>query len=89
MLEMPRFKISQNDEKFGSIIKLFDLQSEVSKEAQSLTKMICTNQKIFWNILKLNQRTEEDGPFSWDMIFDETDIKVTMYSLDIIDSIIK
>ena len=50
--------------------------------------MICTNQKIFWDILKLNERSEQDGPFSWDMIFFE-DIKMTMYSLDIIDSIIK
>ena len=52
--EMPRYKISQNDQTFGQIVQLFDLQSEVSKEAQSLIKMVCTNQKIFWNILKLN-----------------------------------
>lgn len=70
------------------IIGLFELQSEVSKEAQSLVKMICTNQKIFWNILKLDERQEGEGEFSWDMVFSD-EIKVTMYSLDIIDSIIK
>ena len=50
--------------------------------------MMCTNQELFCNILKLGQRTEEEGAFSWNMIFHE-DIKVTLYSLDIIDSIIK
>ena len=38
--------------------------------------------------MKLNDRQEGDGPFSWDMVFFK-DMKMTMYSLDIIDSIIK
>ena len=86
--EMPRYKIAQNKQTFESIIKLLDLQTEVSKEAQSLVKMMCTNQELFCSILKLGQRTEAEGAFSWSMIFHE-DIKVTLYSLDIIDSIIK
>lgn len=73
---------------FEALLGLLDQQAEVSKEAQSLSKMVCTNQEIFWNILKLSDRADEEGPFSWDMVFHE-DIKVTMYSLDIIDSIIK
>ena len=53
-LEMPRWKIAQNQESFASIVGLLDMQSEVSKEAQSTVKMICTNQETFWDILKLS-----------------------------------
>lgn len=88
VMEMPRYKISQNKSTFETIIKLLDLQAEVSKEAQSLVKMICTNCEIFYNILKLGARTEEEGPFEWSMIFHD-DIKITLYSLEIIETIIK
>ena len=73
-MEMPRYKISNNQESFDALVSLLDLQSEVSKEAQGLIKSVCTNQKIFFNILKLTLRTEEDGPFAWDTIFSD-DIK--------------
>ena len=39
--------------------------------------------------MKLEERQESDKPFSWAMVFHESDIKITMYSLDIIDSIVK
>jgi len=60
----------------------------VHKEAASLVKVISTNQEIFWNILMLGERTDDKEPFTWEMVFNQ-DIKVTMYSLEIIDSIIK
>ena len=50
---MPRFKIAQNKETFEPLVQLLDLQTEVSKEAQSVLKMISTNQETFWNILQL------------------------------------
>ena len=85
---MPRFKIAQKRETFQYLIGLSEMQTEVAKEATSVIKMICTNQESFWNILKITQRGPEEGAFSWDMIFND-DMKETMYSLDIIDSIIK
>lgn len=88
ILEMPRYKIAQDKDFMSLIFDLFDLQSEVSKEAQSLTKMICTSQSMFWDTLKLSQRLQTDSPFSWDLIFKD-DIKQTMYALDIMDSFIK
>ena len=48
---------------------------------------MCTNQELFCNILKLGNRGEGEGAFSWDMVFNE-DIKMTLYSLEIIDSIL-
>ena len=86
-MEMPRYKIAQSKQTFESIISLLDLQTEVSKEAQSLVKMICTNQELYDNILQLGTRAEGEGAFSWDMIFHE-DIKMTQYSLEIIETII-
>ena len=90
---MPRFKIAQSKDTFEPLLKLLDLQTEVSKEAASLVKVISTNQKIFWDILHLDNRPDGDDSeareeFSWSMVFND-DIKVTMYSLEIIDSIIK
>ena len=43
---------------------------------------------MFWNVLWLNDRPEQNGKFSWEMVFNPNDIKVTMYTLEIIDSIL-
>lgn len=50
--------------------------------------MMCTNQEIYHNVLKLGKRQDGEGEFRWDMVF-HGDIKMTLYSLEIIDSIIK
>ena len=50
--------------------------------------MLCTNKKIFSNILQLQNRKEGETPFEWNSIFTE-DIKTQLYSLDIIESILK
>ena len=54
VFEMPRYKISNNKDSFRALVRLLDLQVEVSKEAQGLVKALCTNQEIFCNILKLD-----------------------------------
>ena len=41
--EMPRYKISFNENNFYTLIRLLDYQSEVQKLTQSVVKMICTS----------------------------------------------
>ena len=43
-LEMPRFKLSNDQRIFGTLLELVNYQSEVSREARDLINMACTNQ---------------------------------------------
>ena len=93
-IEMPRWKIAQSEATFRPLVSLLNMQSEVTKEANSLINMICTNKDNFWVILNLSAPGEDVGgeappEFSWDKIFSTDDIKLTMYNYEIIDSIIK
>ena len=87
-LEMPRFKIANKEEQFRSLFKLLDLNTEVHRESQSLINMICTNKHMFWNVLWLDERPVDQGPFSWDLIFYPSNLRATMYTLEIIHSIL-
>ena len=88
-LEMPRWKIAQSNDTFRPLLSLLDLQKEVSKEAIALLNMVCTNKESFWDILKLENRQESEGPFTWQMVFPEDDIKLTMYNYEVINSFVK
>lgn len=67
-------------------MSLQDIQGEVANEASNVLLMLCTNQQNLQNVLQLKDNA--NSSFEWSSIFSE-DIKVTMYSLDIIETIIK
>ena len=50
--------------------------------------MLCTNEQILSDVFWLHDRPEGKGKFSWEMIFD-ADTSSTLYTLEIIESIIK
>ena len=93
-LEMPRWKMAQDDDTFKSLLELLESQHEVAKEASSVLNMICTNHNSFWSVLNLSLNADQIGGepnpnFSWDQVFDTQNIKLTMYNFEIINSIIK
>jgi hypothetical protein len=51
--------------------------------------MVCTSPEAFWSVLQLDTRTENQTPFTWESIFNSNDIKITMYNIDIIQSIVE
>ena len=53
--DMPRFKLQQNQMFFNMLFQLLAYQSEVSKEAQRMFKMLNTNLEKFWTLLWLDQ----------------------------------
>ena len=86
--QMPRYKISLNRDRFNLIFKLLEYNTVVYKDARGLMLALCTNPEMFWNVLWLNERPADQGKFTWEMIFNPEDINFTMYTLEIVDSII-
>ena len=44
---------------------------------------------MFWSVLWLDQRPEKFGTFTWEIIFDPKEMKMTMYNLDIVQSVVE
>ena len=51
--------------------------------------MLNTNPKFFWTTLWLEERPETWGKFTWNDIFDTSDLNKLQYVLEIIDSFIQ
>ena len=89
--EMPRYKIANNRTYFDILRKLCSpLLSTAAaiRTASTLSTMLCTNKSILNDVYWLHDRPEGTGTFQWEMIFpDDTD--ATMYTLEIVDSILK
>ena len=49
---------------------------------------LVTQTSLYWSVLFLDQRPEYLGKFQWEMIFPK-EIKVTMYSLELIQSVVE
>ena len=43
---------------------------------------------MYFNVLWLDERPLDQGQFSWDLIFNPTNLRATMYTLEIIHSIL-
>ena len=87
--EMPRYKISNNLQYFSVILHLLDYNTQVSQIARTLINSLVSTPPLYWGVIWLDERPEGRGKFNWDMIFDTSDIKMTMYSLDLINSIVE
>ena len=88
--DMPRYKIANNQKYFDTIYSLPNMltKSDALKSANVVCSMLCTKMSIIHDVFWLNDRPQGKGPFKWDMIFSD-DIHATMYTLEIINSILK
>ena len=82
---MPRYKISDNPEWFGMILRLLEVEGEVANNAWSFLKTLCTNPPLYNKVLRL----DKDPSFSWDSIFDKNNIYRMLYSLQILESLLE
>ena len=80
--EMPRCKISNNQDYFSIILQLLDYNIQVHSVAKQVVNTLVTNAPIYWSVIWLDQRPESMGEFKWEMIF-PNEIKVNMYTLDL------
>lgn len=89
--QMPRYKLANNKTYYELLNKLPGLHSwshSVRTVLEDVRGMLCTNESILSDVFWLHDRPEGKGVFTWDMIFDE-DTSSTLYTLEIIESIIK
>ena len=87
---MPRFKISNNMTYFDILCKLNDILTNYDsvKALNTVNRMICTNKSVLKDVYHLQGENESVGTFKWETIL-PNDTNVTMYTLDIVDSILK
>ena len=75
--DMPRYKISNNQEYFDAIFKLLGRKGEVSVDAWNLIRTLTTNPTLYKKVLYL----DEDPAFKWEDVFDTSSIYKMLYTL--------
>ena len=82
MADMPRYKISKNEEFFELLMSKLDRQDSVSEEAWKLIQMLATSEKVFKRVLMLEEATEPDSQkINWDKFFDSGSVYKLLYTL--------
>ena len=82
MADMPRYKISKNDEFFELLMSKLDRQDSVSEEAWKLIQMLATSEKVFKRVLMLEEATDPDSQkINWDKFFDSGSVYKLLYTL--------
>lgn len=81
--QMPRYKLSSNQESFDLLQSLLDMHPELYNKSLELLNILCTSPAIYDRVLKL-ENGDGDG-----QIFDKNNPNISMYTLEIIDSFIQ
>lgn len=51
---MPRYKISNDERTFKTLLECLDLDKDTKNDANELILQACTNQRIFKNVLEIS-----------------------------------
>lgn len=80
--EMPRFKISKNQEQFNLLISMLDRQDEASQASWDLIQMLSTNQDLYKRVLQLQTALDPaTGMINWEKFFDSQSVYRLLYTL--------
>lgn len=83
---MPRFKVSQNQKQFNTLMSLLEYEGEVNKRAVEAINMHATNPVLFKKVKSIENITESDN-FDWNSLF-EGNVHSQLYTLEIIEAIL-
>lgn len=67
---MPRFKVSENQKQFGTLMQLMSFEGEVSKRATEAINSYVTNPVLFKKVMQISNDSKEDAEYDWSSIFD-------------------
>lgn len=79
--EMPRYRLSADQEIFGTLMGLIKREG-VSEEAWSLIQMLTTNEEIYKSVMNVDNA-------DWAKFFDATNVYELMYRLQIVEAVIE
>lgn len=80
--DMPRFKISKNQQQFNLLISLLDRQDQASQASWDLIQMLATNQDLYKRVLQLQTALNAaTGKIEWDKFFDSQSVYRLLYTL--------
>lgn len=71
---MPRFKVSQNQKQFGTLMQLMSIGGEVSKRAAEALNSHVTNPVLYKEVLKIESDSSQDQNYDWGTIFDKSNV---------------
>lgn len=88
--DMPRFKISKNQDQFDLLISLLDRQDEASQASWDLIQMLSTNQDLYKKVLLLQTALDPaTGTINWDKFFDSQSVYRLLYTLQIVEAVME
>lgn len=83
---MPRFKVSQNQTQFNTLMSLLDIDGEVTKRAIEAINMHATNPILFQKVRSIEKHDQAEK-FDWDSMFDGN-VHSQLYTLEIIEAML-
>jgi hypothetical protein len=80
--DMPRFKISKNQDQFDLLISILDRPDSASQASWDLIQMLATNQELYKRVLQLKiAQDQATGKIDWSKFFDGQSVYKLLYTL--------
>ena len=70
-LDMPRLKISKNEQYFNLLMSLLDKSPEVAASSWNLIQMLATSPEIYTRVLRVSSARVDGGHIDWAKFFDD------------------
>ena len=88
--DMPRFKISKNQEQFDLLISLLDRSDKASQASWDLIQMLATNQDLYKRVMQLKTALDPlTGKIEWSKFFDSNSVYKLLYTLQIVEAVME
>lgn len=86
---MPRYTLSHNQDQFDTLMALLDRKDESSYQVWELIRMLATNQKIYDEVISIENAVSAKGDIDWKVFFDGNSVYRQIYNLEIIEAIME
>jgi hypothetical protein len=87
--DMPRYKISKNQQHFDLLISILDRKDSSSKAAWDLIQMLATNQVVYRRVLELQTAKDNGNGIDWNKFFDTQSVYKLLYTLQIVEAVME
>ena len=87
--DMPRFKISKNQEYFDLLMGILDRRDAASESSWDLIQMLATNEVLYKRVLELDIAKGNDQKIDWNKFFDKSSVYKLLYTLQIVEAVME
>lgn len=88
--DMPRYKLSKNQEQFDILLGLLDRHDSASESSWDLIQMLSTNESLYRRVLQLNDVFDQStNKIDWSKFFDSNSLYKLLYTLQIVEAVME